>query len=141
MASPFQIRFICGNRLGFAVQLIVKACKSLAKRIGLESCQAMISAYVLFKDSRRTFTVLAGSDSGFAPTTQSDIFRGNREAAMGLKHADRTAWKRTKEQDIAFREFTAMFLHNLKELSTHEYLYECTEDTEWEFVKKYKCQK
>ena len=74
VASPFRISYICGNHLGFAVQLILKAWESLAKKIGLESCESMLSPYVLFKESRGNFTVLAESDSGFAPKTQSDTF-------------------------------------------------------------------
>ena len=133
--------FRTGNRIGFAVQIVVNAWSSLARAIQLENCEAMISPYIMFDISTSQFRVLSNRTNGLAPLSQMQTYQENDKPATCQEDSNPNAWGRSDDADSSFRYLAKTFFEHIHDLVLHDELYELADNEEWKVIDKYRFRK
>lgn len=128
-----------GNRIGYAVQLMVSTWNRIALSIGLKDCKSLISPYILFDKDLGLFGVLKTRSDGFAPRIQSESLMNISGSCMSVGDCDSVAWNRTEEMDSGMRVVTDLFFQHLHGLLGHPTLYNHAENVQWNYLSKYSC--
>ena len=141
ICQEFNLKSSVGNRIGYVVQNLIRAWSSLAKKLRMESCEEMVSPYIVFHISTGQFQVLKERTDGFSPLRQLSCYDLNDVAETEQRNVCSVAWMRNPEKDAAFRFLSCLLFDHLHELIITEELYTSGENEKWEVLEKYKHEK
>ena len=114
-----------GNRIGFAVQKMVKAWKRLLDNIKAEKIDTLnnlILPYLTFNEKTNVFEVLKSRSDGFSPTSMETTLK-NSAPVKDVTLINAAAWHRSDELDTALRVVVNMLFTQLHRILDLDYLY------------------
>ena len=114
------------QRIGFAVQYIVRAWNVFARAINFTSVDAMISPYLCFNTDTFLFEVISKRAGGFAPVEQSTHLKKNLLPTLDADKICPTASSRSDETDWELRRLSKLFLQDVFSTVSKEELFSTT---------------
>ena len=98
-----------GDRIAFAVQIIVKTWGHLSEKLNVADFQELIGPYMLFEQIEKIFKPLRTAEDGIAPAKQSITLRGIFIPATKMSDCEATVWNRRASFAKALRAISAIF--------------------------------
>lgn len=128
---------LMSQKIGYAVQKVVRAWDTLARYLQFRSVEEMLSPYILFEATQLKFKAISSREKGFAPTQQSSSLLGEMIATTDPRSCCPIAFVRTRSLDENLRRLAKDFLEDLETLTLNDHLYRMDVDEKWDGLDRF----
>lgn len=129
-----------GQRIGYVVQVVIRAWDVIARSFRFQDCQELFSPYIIFNHDTFEFDVIEDPSIGFAQLKQSKSLTGNTEATNDQEECCPEAFKRrleTRELDQNLRTLAKDFICDMNRLVLCDNLYFMQDDEPWDELDRF----
>ena len=111
------------QRIGYAVQTVVRAWDLFAQSLRFPNVDSMISPYILYMSASHKFVPLKARQDGYAPLSQRETLIGIEGATTDQGQCDPIAFDREDTVDNALRSLAGSFMEDYRRILLHNTLY------------------
>ena len=111
------------QRLGYAVQVVIRSWDLLAIRLHFKDVDDMIAPYIVYDSTERAFQVLQERSDGYADKQQSADLGGQVQKGTDTGNACQIALQRSDAVDMELRQFAGMFLEDIRNVTSRPAVY------------------
>lgn len=125
------------QRVGWAIQKIIRAWDSFARHLGFKGIEHMIIPYLYFDDSHFIFKTISSRSNGFAPSSILNEIKFGLHQTTIEEETFQLAFNFPVSIDSILRQFTTFFLDDVYNIIQFEELYTITTGSDWNLIQRF----
>lgn len=137
LAVPYKIRQSKAQRVGAAIQIVVRAWDAYAKHLGLSSVEELCFPYMILQKDSAQFRAIGLREEGFAPIEMKHTLAVDLEPTTDEALTFPGVCTRPAVVDAAFRTLTTQFLQDIHDVLSSNDLYTSTDNTLLPFLSRF----